>query len=208
MLNEDIGILISDGTAASTTSVSSLPALLLHSGNQFRKPDAFKFKRNGEWINVSTDEFLLRVEELFFALRALGLKPGDRLAILSENRLEWAVADYASLCLGAITVPIYPTLSPPQIEALLVNSEPAVVFVSTADMVQKLKSVRRPASARYVVAFDPDVDQPGVMRLNALYEMGRQSTYDYPGDFRRTACAVHADQVATIIYTSGTTGIP
>jgi len=59
-----------------------------------------------------------------------------------------------------------------------------------------------------VVAFDPDVYQPGVMRLNALYEMGRQSTYDYPGEFRRTACAVHADQVATIIYTSGTTGIP
>ena len=104
MLNEDIGILISDGTAASTTSVSSLPALLLHSGNQFRKPDAFKFKRNGQWIDVSTDEFLLRVEELFFALLALGLKSRDRVAIISENRLEWAIADYACLCGGATTV--------------------------------------------------------------------------------------------------------
>jgi len=206
MLNEDGSILTRDAETRSSSLLSTVPGMLLHSVDQYRKPDAFKFKRNGEWINVSTDEFLLRVEELFFALLALGLKPCDRLAILSENRLEWAVADYASLCLGAITVPIYPTLSPPQIEALLVNSEPAVVFVSTADMVQKLKSVR--PSARYVVAFDPDVYQPGVMRLNALYEMGRQSTYDYPGEFRRTACAVNADQVATIIYTSGTTGIP
>src|SRR5436305_6906155 len=118
MLNEDIGILISDGTAASTTSVSSLPALLLHSGNQFRKPDAFRFKRNGHWIDVSADEFLLRVEELFFGLRSLGLSAGDRVAIISENRLEWAIADYAALCAGATTVPVYPTLSPSQIEAL------------------------------------------------------------------------------------------
>jgi len=208
MLNEEGSILTGDAETRSSSCCSTLPGMLLHSADQYRKPDAFKFKRNGEWISVSTDEFLLRVEELFFALLALGVKAGDRLAILSENRLEWAVADYASLCLGAITVPIYPTLSPPQIEALLADSEPLVVFVSTADMVQKLKSVRLPPSARYVVAFDPDVYQPKVMRLNALYEMGGRSTYDYPGEFRRTACAVDADQVATIIYTSGTTGIP
>src|SRR5438093_9003338 len=144
MLNEDGGILIRDAATRCSSGFATLPRMLLHSSDQFRKPDAFKFKRSGEWINVSTGEFLLRVEELFFALAALGVKAGDRVAILSENRLEWAVADYASLCLGAITVPIYPTLSPPQIEALLADSEPLVVFVSTADMVQKLKSVRRP----------------------------------------------------------------
>ncbi|HSU87295.1 MAG TPA: AMP-binding protein, partial [Terriglobia bacterium] len=104
MLNEDGSILTRDPETRSSSLLSTVPGMLLHSADQYRKPDAFKFKRNGEWINVSTDEFLLRVEELFFALRALGLKPGDRLAILSENRLEWAVADYASLCLGAITV--------------------------------------------------------------------------------------------------------
>src|SRR2546425_10588856 len=137
MLNEDGGILIRDAETRPSSGFSTLPGMLLHSADQYRNPDAFKFKRNGEWINVSTDEFLLRVEELFFALLALGVKAGDHLAILSENRLEWAVADYATLCLGAITVPIYPTLSPPQIEALLVDSEPILVFVSTADMVQK-----------------------------------------------------------------------
>ena len=75
-------------------------------------------------MDVSRDEFLLRVEELFFGLRSLGLKRGDRAAILSENRLEWAIADYAALCAGAATVPIYPTLSGKQIEDLLRDACP------------------------------------------------------------------------------------
>src|ERR1043166_7573251 len=100
MLNEEGSILTGDAETRSSSCCSTLPGMLLHSVDQYRKPDAFKFKRSGEWISVSTDEFLLRVEELFFALLALGVKAGDRLATLSENRLEWAVADYASLCLG------------------------------------------------------------------------------------------------------------
>src|SRR5262249_7047709 len=115
MLNEDSGILVSTGETSPAASVSTIPGLLLYSGGQYRKADAFRFKRNGQWINVSTDEFLLRVEELFFALRTLEIRPTDRIAILSENRLEWAIADYAALCAGATTVPIYPTLSIPQI---------------------------------------------------------------------------------------------
>src|SRR5881296_3020967 len=100
MLNEHSGILVSDGAASPTTTVSTIPGLLLHSVSQYHKPDAFRFKRNGRWFDVSTDEFLLRVEELFFALGALGVKAGDRVAIISENRLEWAVADYAALSAG------------------------------------------------------------------------------------------------------------
>jgi long-chain acyl-CoA synthetase len=207
MLNEDSGILVSDGRPPAIT-ISTLPDLLLHSNRQHRKPDAFKFKRNSQWIDVSTDEFLLRVEELFFALRTLGLRPGDRVAIVSENRLEWAIADYATLCGGAISVPIYPTLSPSQVEALLLDSKPTVVFVSTPDILKKVTAARKLARPRYVVAFDPAIYQPDVMRIDALYEMGRQSTYDYPGEFQRSAMAVKADDLATIIYTSGTSGTP
>jgi long-chain acyl-CoA synthetase len=208
MLNEDGGILIRDAEAHSSTGISTIPRMLLHSADQYRKSDAFKFKRNGQWINVTTDEFLLRVEELSLALLALGVKPGDRLAIMSENRLEWAAADYAGLCIGASMVPIYPTLAAPQVEALIRDSEPVVIFVSTAELLQKLESVRRRLAIRYVVAFEPGLDLPGVMRLATLYEMGRQATYDYPAEFRRKACSLDPDQVATIIYTSGTTGIP
>src|SRR6266481_2221856 len=208
MLNEDGGILIRDANASPSTGVSTLPGMLLHSADQYRKSDAFKFKRNGQWINVATDEFLLRVEELSFSLLALGVKPGDRVAIMSENRLEWAAADYAGLSVGASTLHIYPTLAVPQVEALIRDSAPVLVFVSTADLLEKLLSVRPRPAVRYIVAFDPGRDQPGVMRLEALYEMGRQATYDYPGEFRRKACSIDPDQVATIIYTSGTTGIP
>src|SRR5215831_8664240 len=123
MLNEEVGILVS-GREDFATVISTLPRLLLHSATQHRKRDAFKFKANNQWIDVSTDEFLLRIEELFFALRLLGLNPGDRIAIVSENRLEWAIADYASLCAGAVTVPIYSTLSAPQIGELLKDCAP------------------------------------------------------------------------------------
>jgi long-chain acyl-CoA synthetase len=182
--------------------------MLLHSGGQYRKPDAFRFKRNGQWINVSTDEFLARVEELFFALRVVGLKPGERVAIVSENRLEWAVADYAVLCAGATTVPVYPTLSAPQIDELLGNCEPAFVFVSTPQLLEKVLSAPRSLEARHIVAFDPDRHRPGVLRLDALYETGKRLSSEYPGEFRRVALAVDPDDVATIIYTSGTTGVP
>src|SRR5207237_6070998 len=149
----------------------TLPGMLLHSTDQYRKSDAFKFKRNGEWINVATDEFLLRVEELSFALLALGVKPDDRLAIMSENRLEWAVADYAGLCIGASIVPVYPTLAAAQVEALIRDSEPVLVFVSTSELLEKLWAVHQRLAVRYIVAFDPGLDQPGVVRLDALYGM-------------------------------------
>jgi long-chain acyl-CoA synthetase len=208
MLNEEIGILVRHGEAASAFPFDTLPGLLVHSADRHRKPDAFKFKINGGWVDVSTDDFIARVSELFFALRSLGVKEGDRVAVFSENRLEWAVSDYAALCAGAITVPIYPTLSAAQVEALLQDSMPAVVFVSSTSLLEKLWSIRPRLSARYIVAFDANIYQPGVIRIDALYEMGRQYTYEFPGEFRRSASIVDPESVATIIYTSGTTGVP
>jgi long-subunit acyl-CoA synthetase (AMP-forming) len=108
-------------------AISTLPVC---SGFGQTAPQArrVQVQRNDQWISVSTDEFLLRVEELFFAIRSLGLRPHDRAVILSENRLEWAVADYATLCASATTVPIYPTFTAPQIEELLKHCEPAIIF--------------------------------------------------------------------------------
>ncbi len=186
----------------------TLPRLLLKAVDTYQKPDAFKFKHDGQWASLSHVQFLLYVEELFFALRAFGVKRGDRIAIMSENRVEWAIADYAALCLGASTIPIYPTLSVPQVETLLHDSRPVVVFVSTSSLLEKINAIRPAFSAEYVVAFDPDIYQPGVIRLDALYDIGKQSAFDYPGEFRRSCKVVDPDDIATIIYTSGTTGVP
>ena len=207
MLNEDGGILIKTAEPDVSANVSTVPRMLLRVAEKCRKPDAFKVKR-GEWVNVSTEEFLLRVEELSLALMGLGVKPGDRIAIMSENRLEWAIADYAVLSVGAITVPIYPTLSPPQVEVLILDSEPELIFVSTAELLGKLLSIRHRLHARYLVAFEPNAGNAEIMTLETLYEMGRQSMEHCPGEFQRKACAVGCDDVATIIYTSGTTGVP
>jgi long-chain acyl-CoA synthetase len=208
MLNEQSGILVSDGPTPRPAGAATIPGLLLHSVSQLRKPDAFRFKRNSRWFDVSTEEFLLRVEELFFALRTLGVQAGDRVAILSENRLEWAVADYAAQSAGAVVVPIYPTLSARQVEALLVSCEPALLFASTIELLKLVMSISGYRSIRYLVAFESGADHPEVMRLDTLYEIGRQAAYAYPNEFRRAALAVSADDVATIIYTSGTTGVP
>ncbi|HYR83431.1 MAG TPA: long-chain fatty acid--CoA ligase [Terriglobia bacterium] len=208
MLNENIGILEQDGDCTSSAGITTVANLLFKAAEKYRKIDAFKFKTNGQWTGVSIDDFLLRVEDLFFALRALGLKRGDRVAILSENRVEWAVADYATLCAGGITVPIYPTLSHSQIEVLLKDSEPFVIFTSTRALLEQLMAMQPSPSVRNIICFDSGIAQPGVMKLDALYEVGRQSAYDYPGEFRRSALAVAPDDVATIIYTSGTTGVP
>src|SRR3989454_1798656 len=207
MLNEDAGILIKDAETAASLGFSTVPGMLIHSAVERRKPDAFKFKRSGQWVNVPTEEFLLRVEELSAALLALGINPGDRIAIMSENRLEWAIADYAALSISAITVPIYPTLSAPQVEALICDCEPALIFVSTAELLEKVLSIRHRLPTASVVAFEP-IGNSDVMHFDTLYELGRQAIERCPGEFHRNACAVGADQVATIIYTSGTSGVP
>ena len=70
------------------TAMSTIPALMLAATDRTRKPNAFQFKHDGQWLNVSTADFILHVEELFFGLAALGIQAGDRVAILSENRVE------------------------------------------------------------------------------------------------------------------------
>jgi len=208
VLNEDIGILERDKDGTPAAVVSTVPSLFLQSIDRYRKPDAFRFKENGQWLDVSTDEFVAQVEKLFFGLKALGLKPTDRVAIISENRVEWAIVDYAVQSAGATTVPIYPTLSGPQTAVLLKDSEPSVIFISTAPLLEKLLALQRDLSARYIVAFDRGIYQPGVLRLDRLYDLGLPFTYETPGEFRRCIRAVDPDSVATIIYTSGTTGVP
>jgi long-chain acyl-CoA synthetase len=208
MLNEKVEILEYTSDVDDAFGIRTVPDILLRFMQKFRKPDAFKVKRNGEWIDVSTDEFALRVEDLFFALRALGVKAGDRVAIMSENRLEWAIADYAVVCGGAITVPIYPTLSSTQIESLLRDCEPHLAFVSSESCLAKLAPAAQAAAVRYVVAFDEGAFLPGVVRLEMLYAMGRQLACCHPGHFQQGSRAIEPESVATIIYTSGTTGVP
>jgi long-chain acyl-CoA synthetase len=185
----------------------TIPGLMLEATDRIHKANAFQFKQNGQWLNVATEDFLLRVEELFHGLRALGIQAGDRVAIVSENRVEWAIADFAAQSVGALVVPIYPTLSAQQIEGLLNDAGARLIFVSSLQMLEKvMASQKRVASLKYLVSFDSNVYQPGVMRLDMLFKIGSQCSFDFPCEFRQEVGRRNPDDVATIIYTSGTTG--
>jgi long-chain acyl-CoA synthetase len=186
-----------------------LTDLFYGSVDSHRKPDHLKHKVAGQWRDISSDEFRLAVEEASLGLRALGVEKGDRVALLSENRPEWAIADLATLAAAAVVVPIYATLTAPQALYILNDSEAKVLFVSTPTQRQKLQEIRAQAKClRQVVAFDPSAAGPDVISLDDLRARGRGALSADPQAVRRRAAEARPDDLATLVYTSGTTGEP
>jgi long-chain acyl-CoA synthetase len=151
---------------------------------------------------------MARVQDVSLGLRDLGVGPGDRVAILSENRPEWAVADYACLALRAADVPIYPTLTAKQVAYILRDSGATTLFVSTKQQLGKVQEIRpQVPDLRHVVVFDDLAAVEGTLPFVDVAIRGRQARDRFPR-WRAEALAVQPRDVATIIYTSGTTGDP
>jgi long-chain acyl-CoA synthetase len=186
----------------------TLCELFYRSVDTYRKLEHLKVKRDGAWRAIGSDELRQAVEEIATALRGLGVARGERVAILSENRPEWAMVDFAALCAGAIDVPIYSTLTAPQILYLLQDSEAKVLFVSTQALYKKVAEVRDKATAlKEVVMMDP-VAVPGTLAFDELRRRGRETLAQNPGAVRAWAAEAKPEDIATFIYTSGTTGDP
>jgi long-chain acyl-CoA synthetase len=154
------------------------------------------------WSAISSQEFYRDVVGLAKALQSWGIRPGDRVAILSENRPEWAVADYATMLIGAVVVPIYPTLTAEQISWLLLDAGVRIVFLSTTEQYKKLEAIHSQVSLERIVGMD-DLGVPDVTYMRPLMQGGpasRDTTFD------TAARAIQPHDLATIIYTSGTTG--
>jgi long-chain acyl-CoA synthetase len=172
------------------------------------RPAAYRAKIGGEWKPLTHREVEARVRNASLGLRELGVVPGDRVSLISENRPEWAIADYACLCARAADVPIYPTLPTRQAEYILRDSGAVAVFCSTAAQLAKVLEVRSALPAlRHVIAFDEDAKREGVLTFAELEEKGRAAAGKYPR-FKEEALAVGPNDLATLIYTSGTTGDP
>jgi long-chain acyl-CoA synthetase len=172
------------------------------------RPAAYRHKIGGRWVALTHDEVAARVQAVSLGLRELGVGPGDRVSIISENRPEWAIADYACLCARAADVPIYPTLPAKQAQYILRDSGAVAVFCSSAEQLAKVLEVRGALPAlRHIIVFDPAAKQGGAMTFAELETLGRAATAGIPR-FREDALAVQPEQLATLIYTSGTTGDP
>ncbi|MBV9179850.1 MAG: long-chain fatty acid--CoA ligase, partial [Acidobacteria bacterium] len=154
-----------------------------------------------EWTPVSSPQFCSDVRRLMKGLRNFGIARTDRIAILSENRYEWVVADFACLLLGAVVVPIYTTLTAEQIAYLLRNSGARVIFVSSPKHLEKVLSIITATAIEKVVVMDPVLNERATNMPWLIESSGEL-------DFERKDCNVHAHDIATIIYTSGTTGVP
>ncbi|HUP52059.1 MAG TPA: long-chain fatty acid--CoA ligase [Longimicrobiales bacterium] len=151
------------------------------------------------------------VKQVAAALEARGMVRGDRVGILSENRPEWALADYGCLCAGVLDVPIYTTLTAPQVGYLLENSGARLVFASTVEQADKaLAAAEARALEVDVVVFDPPaVPRERVIAWADFLAAGAERARAWSDeDFRRSAMQAKPDDVATVLYTSGTTGEP
>jgi long-chain acyl-CoA synthetase len=165
---------------------------------------ALKYPDGDRWREISYAQLGSRVREIAKGLIALGVKPGDRVAILSNTRAEWTLADFGAICAGAVVVPVYQTNSPDECHYVLEHSRSTTIFCEDDGQVAKLAEIRDELPAmRHVIRFEGDSE--GALTLDALVEMGAEVA-DEQLDERIAAIA--ADDLFTIVYTSGTTGPP
>jgi long-chain acyl-CoA synthetase len=188
-------------------AIDTIPRQFLHTAETIDRKDAFRHKRQGRYVDVSHREMLEKVHLAAVGLRALGLARQDRIAIISENRVEWAVADLAILSAGCINVPVYTSLPANQVEHILADSEARAVFVSSNEQLAKIQACRATLpTLQHVVSFDRDCEADGVITLDALLERGSMVP-DKPA-YPDLISAIGPADWASIIYTSGTTGEP
>jgi long-chain acyl-CoA synthetase len=188
----------------------TLNHLFFTAARKWNKPDAMQVRVEGTWQPISHATILDRVRRIALGLDSIGVKRGDRVAILSENRPEWALADYACLTSGFTDVPLYATLPAEQLPYLLDDSGAVAIFVSNSKQAAKIASIRKQVPGlRHVIAFDESARSQSDLMLRDLEAKGTAAeSVDRVVVYERTAMSVAPDDIATIIYTSGTTGNP
>jgi long-chain acyl-CoA synthetase len=175
----------------------------LDAAQMYRTPDG--------WKNISHKQLLADVHALADGMAALGIQRGDRVGLLSENRPEWALADYAMLCAGILNVPLYPTLPANQMAFIMNDAGVRAVFVSNAELLEKIREARKTVTTlEHIIIIDNlAAAGAGERSLTSVLDLGRSPTARTDDQaFRERATSVGPDDVATIIYTSGTTGHP
>ena len=189
-----------------------MSALCLSHIEQHAKSDAINEKRATGWHNFSAQEFVERVRHVALGLFDYGIRAGDRVALISENRPEWSIVDFAVLSLGAVNVPIYTTQAPEQVRYILEDSGARLLCVSNKRVYRHarggIESVER---LEKIVFFDTEAAEATLTRAALLADFeqrGRERAEAEPNLFEECLAQVRGADLATIIYTSGTTGEP
>ena len=171
--------------------------------DRFPQEEALAFKFDGEWVTWSTEEFIDQADRLSKGLIALGVKPGDRIAMISNNRPEWNIVDIGAQQAGAVDVPIYPTISEDDQAYVFDHAEIKLCFVSDEELYQKVLNIQdQVPTLEGIYSFDP---LKGVSHWTQLLEAGKDVDME---EVERIKGGISEDDMATMIYTSGTTGRP
>ena len=200
----------SSAGAALPLGAATLPGLLLRWAERAPGNVALRSKNLGRWEQLTWAEYATRAGRIGLALRALGLQAGDRMAIHSENRSEWLLADLGAQGIGAVSVGIYPTSPAAEVEYLLSHSDSKIVVVEDQEQLDKTLAVRDrlPALERIVIIDTTGLrgfTDPQVMTFADLEALGAEQP---PADYPAAVAALDPGSVAIIVYTSGTTGPP
>ena len=170
------------------------------------KTDILAGKEDGKWKMYSVSEYIDFCNWVSYALLSLGIKKGDKVAIISNNRPEWNFTDFGISQIGAISIPIYPTISSEEYAFILDHAEPKLIFISDKTLYDKIKPIadQTPAISD-IYTFDA---VPGAKHFTEIITIGKEMASRFGEDLVKARAAIDPSDIATIIYTSGTTGFP
>ena len=188
--------------------IETLGQMVLNTIKSYPKPDFMMYKKDGEYIPISMEEFGDKVKFISLGLKALGLSRGDKVILLAENSPNWVMTDLATQCQGGIIVPIYTSLVPDQIKYIIDDSDASIIVCSCDQLWEKINVIKDQLPlVKHYISFQEEAPE-GVITLNELIERGKDLDKEDPDLFENSARSVKSDDVASIIYTSGTTGMP
>lgn len=174
--------------------------------NMFPRPDAIAGKRGNEWFTYSTEEYYKKAHQFALGMMALGISRGDKVATVTNNRPEWNFADMGLAMIGAVHVPIYPTIGEEEYSYILEHCEAKYLVVGDQKLLEKLKPVaEKIPTILEIFGFE---ELSGIRNIDDIMNLGESKRGELAGLLEETKKSIMPDDLATIIYTSGTTGVP